>query len=385
MPRRGSRVRIARGVYQDHAGIAAVVQVGSGDTAQREEMRFPLDTETETIRKWQRRTRQRLDGTATKRPGRGSLSADIDRYLATTTGRRKVEATILLEPWRAALGDKPRRWITAVMLKTVLADWQHPPADQRRYSASYLNHRLSTLRALYRELDGEDDDAPNPTLRITKLQEPKPQPREIPRAFAEALLDGLPKRGRPVRKEKRSKVSLTAARLRVLATTPLPPKQLMGLRPEHIDWKARAVWVTPRRKGEGTEGAWLPLSPAAVKALRAFFAAGATGAYSTSAAAQVWHRAVTRTIAAYKADKRTLPALPPKLRPYDLRHSFLTEAYRRSKDLSATQELGQHADPRTTKRYMVAAVSEGAKAAVEKMAEADRAWHKSRGTRRKAV
>jgi integrase len=59
-------------------------------------------------------------------------------------------------------------------------------------------------------------------------------------------------------------------------------------------------------------------------------------------AARDWHERVLRV----------------KPRPYDLRHSFLTEAYRVSRDIRATQELALHTDVRMTRRYTLGAVDE---------------------------
>jgi len=41
--------------------------------------------------------------------------------------------------------------------------------------------------------------------------------------------------------------------------------------------------------------------------------------------------------------------------PYDLRHSFGTEVYRRSGDIRATQLLMDHSTPQLTHRYTLAA------------------------------
>ena len=71
--------------------------------------------------------------------------------------------------------------------------------------------------------------------------------------------------------------------------------------------------------------------------------------------------------------------MPDRLRPYDLRHSFLTEVFRRSKNIRAVQELAMHADARMSERYMVGAVPETTKQAVKQVGDADR-WHRNAGT-----
>jgi integrase len=79
-----------------------------------------------------------------------------------------------------------------------------------------------------------------------------------------------------------------------------------------------------------------------------------------------WERAKARVLADAKeagGPREALLALEATLedlRPYDLRHSFATEVLKRSKDIRAVKELLQHADIRTTERYVEGAVDEGA-------------------------
>lgn len=418
MARRGNRIRLAPGIYQDDGGISAVVSVGSGDHFKSKEERFPLGTPIERLEKWRRRAKSLLR--TTTKPAKGTstddLSADIDRYLATIADpKQRQYAEIQLNPWRVALGSKHRHDITSVELKTILASWQNPPKGSRRYAASSLNHRLSALRKLYAVLDADDEFAPNPTLKVTKLREPDPEPREIPYAFVEAIFAALPTQTTTRRKltheqalrvhheandpranksaiARRYRISeamvrkleaappatpkdyaaITYAQLWVRSTTGFPPKQIMQLRREHFDAEAGAVWNRPRRKGKGAPGEWIPVTPAAVEALRYFFEVGADGHFDTTAQARVWHKAVEGAKAAFRKAGKAVPPLPPRLRPYDLRHSFLTRAWRAGKDRKGVQRLGQHADPRTTDRYTMGAVDEGAKVAVAAMGGSER-------------
>jgi site-specific recombinase XerC len=413
MGRRGNRVTLATGVYQDSGGIAAVVSVGSGDHFRSKEERFPLGTDLEKIEKWRRRTKSLLRATTpTKaKPAGDTLSADIDRFLATIADRTQRQyAEIQLTPWRDALGTKHRHAITSVDLRTVLAAWQNPAKGARRYAANTLNHRLTALRKLYVVLDADDEFAPNPTLKVKKLREPDAEPREIPEAFIAAIFAELPHTSPPRRKlshdqamriheeasrpaanrsaiARRYRVSetmvrklaakapappvdyaaLTYARLWVRSVTGFPPKQVMQLRREHVDEAHGAVWMRPRRKGKGSAGGWVPVTPEAFEALRHFFAIGADGEYDTTHEARAWSAAVKAARDAYRKAGKALPPLPAKLRPYDLRHSFLTRAWRASKDRKGVQQLGQHADPRTTDRYTLGAVDEGARTAIHAM------------------
>jgi integrase len=86
----------------------------------------------------------------------------------------------------------------------------------------------------------------------------------------------------------------------------------------------------------------MPLLPQAVEALKWFFASGATGHYSTSAFYKTWKTAQARLVRALKVlakqqgiDPHTIKL--PRIRPYDLRHSFGAEAVRRSSNSSASR------------------------------------------------
>lgn len=376
MPRTGKRRAIAHGIYADDRGIEAQVHRGKGKGNSR---RFPLGTDLREMQRWQlrRETAREQEGVTHPAESRDALKDDVPAYLATLSGRKKIDAETLLTHWlNTDLAKLPRHEITPLMLRTQMAAWL-----TAKVSASSINHRLSALRALYRVLDENDLDAPNPTLKIHKVPEPEPEPREIPRTFVDAVFAAMPDRGRPTKGATRSTVSKTKLRLTVEATTGLPPKQIGRLQETHVDWRRKAVYVTPRRKGKGVKGKWLPLTDAGARALRAFFAGHADGAYSTSAAAKSFHRAVKAAKALYERKGWTIPPLPPKLRPYDFRHTFLTVAFRHSKDIRAVQELALHADPRMTERYMVGAVAENVRGAVRAVSSAARKPRKGAGTR----
>lgn len=365
MPRKGPRRVVAPGIYQDDRGYEAQINRGRGRDNSR---RFALDTTIKEMQRWQLRRRTALEHETVTQPPerRDTLKADVPKYLATLSGQKRRDMETLLSHWlETPLGKLPRADITPLMLRTQMADWL-----EAGMAASTINHRLTALRALYRVLDENDLNAPNPTLKIHKLAGPEPEPREIPQAFWRAVFAAMPDRGRPTKEEKRPMVSKTKLRLHVEATTGLPPKQIGQLQETHVDWRRKALYVTPRRKGKGVRGKWLPLTDEAVDALRAFFAGQAAGRYSTGAAARCFHRAVKAVKNRYAEKGWALPPLPENLRPYDLRHTFLTRAFRHSKDIRAVQELALHANPDMTERYMVGAVAENVRGAVRALARA---------------
>lgn len=359
MPPSGKRVRLAPGIYEDATGIQAQVQSGHGkDNTQRFLVRH-FKSREETIRaakRWQRRRLAELAKTAPERPvsQRGTLKADVPRALALIPkGDRRNGLDILLATWlETDLASKSRADITREDVKKQLAAWgSEGGRTGEGYAASTLNHRLSALRTVYRELDGPE--AYDPTKGIGKFKEPEPEPRGVPIEVASAILARIKDRG-----GKKKPVLETKARIRlqVILFTGLPHATVMRIKPEHIDWTDASLLATPRRKGKGARARRLPLLPQAVEALREFDRTGCYGAFSTSPVRRAWIRA--RDAVVETIEDPGARALIAQLRPYDLRHSFLTEVFRHSGDHRSTGELGMHADDRSTHRYTLAAVAE---------------------------
>lgn len=367
MPRTGTRRRITEGVYQDDRGIAARVRVGSGPRQRNKEKRFPLGTDPREIQRWQLTTRASLLGELPLKPDRGTLAHAAPHYLATLTGRRLKDARALLQHWLdSPIGKYPRGAITRAHVLAQLATW-----EAAGVAASSINHRLIELRALFRELDAEDPAAYNPTLDIRKRREPEPAPRAVSYDILEAIIAYMPDRGRAKAGGTRPTASQTKARARVMAYTGLPPAQVMKIQPGDVDWQAGTLRVTPRRKGKGAKGRTIPLLPQAQDALRWFFACGATGPYSTSAFYKTWQTAQRRLVRELKRlavqqgqDPHAISL--PRIRPYDLRHSFGTEAVRRSSNLLGVQTLMLHARISTTERYLKSALDHSAQDVIRK-------------------
>jgi integrase len=177
----------------------------------------------------------------------------------------------------------------------------------------------------------------------------------------------------------RAPVNLSKIRLRVMAWTGIPQMQMERLRKRDVDFIGNRICLQPRRKGKGVEGVWLPLSPPAVEAFRAYAAADLwEQPFSRKGLWITWRRTLARTRRQVEAAARTAndpalleafdAAIPPGCRPYDLRHSFLTEAYASSGDHRAVSELAQHSSLETTKRYTRGAVSTRTAAVVAAMA-----------------
>lgn len=365
MARHGSRTRKAQGVYEDDRGYEVQVNGGRGKGNSK---RFKKPTDLNEMKRWQRRRRTELAEKPAPIPPsqKHTLKADAPKFLGLLpTGSKRNNYDVLLAAWlETSLADKQRADITRTDVKRQLALWGSSGGRTGKgYSASTLNHRLTALRQLYQELDGAD--APNPTKGIKRFSEPEPEPRGVPFAVAEQILARIKDRG-GVRKP----ILTTKARLRlqVILFTGLPHAQVMRIKPEHIDFDGATLVTTARRKGKGAQARRLPLLPQAVDALRAFDAADCYGDFSTSSVRRAWNDA--RDKIAGQIQDASLRALIAGLRPYDLRHSFLTTVYLHSGDHRATAELGLHSDDRTTRRYTLGAVTARAHRALQAVQQA---------------
>lgn len=276
----------------------------------------------------------------------GTLRGDVETYLKTLPkSRMKQVREAELQAWIREWGDWQREQITPQIVRGQLAQWQ---TEGR--AASTINHRRQALRSLYKTLDGPD--AKTPCDDVKKAIERR-EIRAIPLVAVLAIL----RRVRP---------TANGARIKVIARTGLPHAQIARLTPSDVDVNARTVHVTPRRKGAGTKARTLPLTHAAVRAFHLMARHAAWGLFSASSLHKAFRAAVTRAIEHWPKEKGPWPARKD-IRPYDLRHAFGTEVYRRTRDLRATAELLLHADMSMTARYAEAAVSATASAARDAM------------------
>jgi integrase len=315
----------------------------------RLEKRFPITTPRKVYRAWQDQARQQLRATVKSRRALavvGTLHADALRYLETLSGTPLRDARNHLRHWhRTPLGKRRTETITKADLSAVVAEWlavEDPPA------ANTINHRRRALVQCFTWLGYEDD---NPARRLSRQRQPKPEARAIDIWIAEAIIDAMPDRGLRRGGIKATKErSKTKARFRVMLWTGIPPATMGRIRPSDVDLGRATVYLRPRRKGEGAEGVTLPLLPQGVAAFRDWLRAFAWGAPSSGSS---W-KSFQAGLRAYKAAEARAGrpvVLPADLRPYDLRHTFLSWFLETTGDLVATKEYAQHTDIRSTLRY----------------------------------
>ena len=126
--------------------------------------------------------------------------------------------------WVAEFGPRNRHTIQTIEINTVLSRWMNAGL-----AASTVNNRRTALQALWTELDGKA--APNPVDESEKHSEPDLEARALPYATIRKILDAMPDVGQGRKGEARDDQSKTKARLRLIAYTGLPHKQIKQLRP----------------------------------------------------------------------------------------------------------------------------------------------------------
>jgi integrase len=329
---------------------------------------FPLQSTQAEIDEWRRGERARLElqrEALDRGAPAGTFAADAKRYLASVKAMKDFKNRAYdISLWVDVFGSRRRATIKAHEIRAQRDRWltvgPKRVYDRRRQAwtlvpeplaASTVNHRLRALENLFTVLSPQGY---NPVRDVPEADEPDEQDRSIPYDVIEMILAAMPDRGRGLKGQPRSTISKSKARLRLMAHTGLTPGQIMALTPADIDAELPAVRVPRRHKGRGAPGGWRPFSADAVPALRAFIAADAWGSFSRDAMRQSWQRACHRLGL-------------PRIRPYDLRHSFVATTLDDTGDLKAAQHLAGHADSRTTERYAQRAIPGWLRAAAAKV------------------
>jgi integrase len=287
---------------------------------------FHRDVNPSVITEWLLKTQLKY-GRRTRRTGKFKDDAAI--YLAAvasmpTYAQRKQH----IDDWVTVFGDEWRDDITPDMISAQLAVWKTNAANKRR----------TALMHLYSVLDGKSER--NPVRDVPRVKESAPAPRAIAYPVIKAIFAAMP-------------TSRSKAHLMTIAYTGLPPGIVAQLEPGNFDADTKTLAVPGRKKGAGTPGRILPLTPDGVKALKLMAKLDAWGTVSRTVLRRVLQRAA-----------KTATGVE-QFTPYDLRHSFGTEVYRRSGDIRATQILMGHSSPTLTHRYTLAAVEPRVKAALK--------------------
>lgn len=330
------------GIEKHGAGYRA--RVSQGRDLPRLEQYFPAGTDPREMQAWRQDTQASIRVQRKQRASMGTLAGDVARYLRIVTALptlkdRKRE----LQAWVDVFGTARRASITPGQIRAVRDRWlTEPRADKKPPLApGTVNKRLRALSNLYAVLDGKNQ--PNPVRSVPEAREPDPEPRALTYDVIAAIIDHMPDAGRPEKGKKQSTLSETKIRVRCLAYCQLTHSQLAKLTPADLDLDHARIRLPARAKGKGAAAIWSPMLPEAVDAFRDFTAADLWGKFSRSSLRRSFNTAAKNA------------GVTGKVRPYDLRHSYATLAYRATGSLEAVGKLLQHASASTTRRYALAA------------------------------
>ena len=344
MPRRGNRLTISRGIYRNGPEGTYEIRVMVGGVIYRAPM--PADSTIEELKR-QRAGLEARGRTETPTLMRGTLAADAPRYIRLIghlESWRDREAH--LKAWIARIGHLGRHRIAAADVLAARVAWL---ADGK--APKTINHRVDTLRNLYRVLDGKR--APTPCDDIDPLAVPKTPIQRISDTLILQVDENLQrmeaKRTGPPWDAK------TRARFRVFVSTGKRPVEIMRAQPGDVDLEQR-VWVPRDAKGGFCPGVYLNDDQRAAWEL--FIAAGAWGHYSTGAFARTLRSA----------------GWPAGVRPYQARHTTWMRASERGIDLEDIAVGAGHTDPRMTRRMYVPVLQSRLQRLGEALAGRFRGW-----------
>lgn len=336
MNRKGPRRRLASGIYEDNCGRCVRVQVHGV----RQELRFPRDTEIETLEQQRDQLRADLHDISPQQP-RGTLAGDAERYLKQIAGRPGFKADRShLRAWIDRLGPKPRHRITGQDVRAALAAWRKAgthvggrgtrarQAMTSPASEKTLKERWRVLRHLYKTLDGPK--AKTPCDEVRRPTAPSPTPVGVEIALVQRIADRLRKRTRstPLRSAERQDY----ARFLMLTVTGQRPAQLQRAIAADFHLKDQ-FWIVRGVKGGASHA--IHLNAEMRQAVKLFLSSGALGPYN---------------------DKRLLQVCrahgwPTRMRLYNARHSLAIDAITNGADLGDLQAMLGHSSIETTRRF----------------------------------
>lgn len=327
---RGTRIRLAPGIYEDAKSGArtsrvTVGTVGSGTEQTREEA-WPPGTLLKTMTAWQDINRGELRVLCpTVKPG--TWEANCQTYLAQKKAtfqnpRSYLERVRDLGEWDVLFRGRRRSSVRLKEVNDQLYEWR------KTLSASTVNHRLDAISNLFRLFDG----AHHTLVGAVRFGRPDQKARWIERARIARVLDTLSD-------------GMTRARLRLLHWTGMRPSQLARLTPNCLAVTGPWPYILVG-KGKGGRPVAMPLTPEGVAAAQEFVTANAWCRVQPDGSTKDWTTSANRLI----ADACEALELPP-FTVYQIRHSFLRALRASGTDLADVQELAGHTDQRTTEIY----------------------------------
>jgi integrase len=330
---------------------------------------FPALATFEEMQQWRRDEIKRRSG-ADVAPLAGSFADDVAIYLKRIAAKRtatQIGAHLAL--WLQALGrDRPSGSITTDEIAAVLTTWQtepaplpsvttgrrgRPPVDAgRRLNVETIRKRRTSLQSFFTVMRPAQLNPAKGAGHVPP-RSTNDEPRSLAFAVVERVLAAMPTY-RDTPRGALPALSLAKLRATVIAYTGLPPGMLAQVTRADLDLRAGTLRVVPRRKGRGVGAQTLHPNEDALAALTAFDAADAYGSFAAEALNRSFKKAAKR-----------IDLDPRAVHLYDLRHSYLTELYRVTRDEATVARAALHA----AGSPMTARYTRGAHADVDRAAQ----------------
>lgn len=342
MPPKRRRKRVARAIYDDKSGRAAIYRDRDG---KQRELRFPHDTPISQIREDVAAAKAKSGGT--RIPGTLATAIDkwdaLERHLASWRDRRSE-----LRAWSALYGPKKMAAISRVDVQAAMSRWA-----EAGLAPKTIRNRLWSLRHLYHLLNGSRAPTPCDDVR------PPPKGRTMPAWVSPDIILAVYERLLEQERKGLLRDAKTRARYMVLASTGRRPSEVARAKPDDLDLE-RGVWRVRDGKGGWTPGG-LPLTDDAREAWRVFAEAKAWGPFNVSS---------------YAKRLRTA-GWPAGIRPYNLRHSVGIDMSERGVDLQDVGAALGHASVQTTRSAYVPILSSRMQRASDALAGRLSGWRKT--------
>lgn len=316
MPRQGKRRKVAKGIYRDGSGLAAVCC--------GKEKRFPPGTPLKELRAWQDRLRVKRRGSGTGRAARGTLNAAIDTWAAleqhlASWKERRAE----LRAWGEMFGTRRLGSLTALDVRRAMSDWA-----QAGVAPKTIRNRLWSLRHLFHVINGKGTETPCDDI------DPPPMIRTVPTPVTPAVILAVYQRLVAMEQDGTLRNAKQRARFMVLASTGRRPSEMKRAQPGDVDLEQR-IWRVRDGKGGWSEG--LYLNGEMVTAWQTFIDANAWGDFRTEGLAKTLRAA----------------GWPEDVRPYNLRHSVGIDLSESGTDLADVSAWLGHTRVQTTRSFYV--------------------------------
>lgn len=333
MGRRGSRTRISRNIYQDATGYAIIIRHKGKAT----EHRYPPDYARSKLDK----ERERLEREREKKgsTSKGSISADVDRYLKQVTLEHKATVKAEAMAWHTLYPKKKRHQLTREDVLMARKEWL-----EKGLSPKTVNHRVNRLRRVFRVLDGEDAWTPCdriPKLAVTRTPIIRTSVDLVNRVLAK--LKASEDSGRLTHARWR-------ARLMVIASCGRRPSEIGRTERDDVDLSNR-IWIPRDGKGGFTEGG-LYLNDDQLAAWQLMVDARAFGKFDVSEFVDILkaHGWPTREHPTRKRANGS-PAIFAQPRPYNMRHTHAMTLSEAGHDLADISPMLGHRDIETTRAF----------------------------------